>query len=224
MVAAIAAVAVVGSAVISSQASSDAADAQERASGKAVDTRNAQFTETKRLLQPWITTGVDAQKGQADLIGLGGVDAQQAAIDRLQGGAEFGSMKRLGENAILQNASATGGLRGGKTQAALAQYDDTLLSTLINQQYARLGGLSTEGRAAASAVGGVGTSVAEGNANDINNAGAAAAGGILGQGAAKVGAINGLTNAAGVYMGQPKTTTTSNTGTTGDFGGGPVFA
>lgn len=225
MVAAIAAVAVVGAAVISSEASSDASDAQAQASGKAVDTRNAQFTETKRLLQPWITTGVDAQKQQGELIGLGGVDAQQAAIDRLQGGAEFGSMKKLGENAILQNASATGGLRGGKTNAALAQYDDSLLSTLINQQYARLGGLSTEGRAAASAVGGVGTTVAEGNANDINNAGAAAAGGILGQGNAKVGAINGLTNAAGVYMGQPKTTTQPaiNDGS-GNFGGGPVFA
>lgn len=231
MVAAITAVAVVGgsllSSEISSNASEDAAHAQTEASNKSIDSRNAQFAETKKLLQPWITTGVDAASGQRDLIGLGTPDAQKAAIDRLRGGAEFGSLKTVGENAILANASATGGLRGGNVQAGLAQYDESLLSTLINQQYARLGGLSQQGLSAGNALAGVGTSVGEGNSIDINASGAADAGAALGRGRAQVGGVNGAVNAAGIYMGGSNTTTTPPPAinpNSGSFGGGPAFA
>lgn len=207
MVAAIGAAAMVASAYISSEASSDASAAQQKAGERSM-----------ALLQPWAQMGTKAGAAQADLVGLGGVDAQQAAIDRLKGGAEFGSLKKVGEDAILQNASATGGLRGGNTQAALAQYDQGLLSKLINEQYTRLGGISANG-----------INAVNGQVAANTDMGAAEAGGILGQAKAVTGGINGLSNAAGVYMGgRPAPTTVAATpnGTPmqGGFGGGPAFA
>src|SRR5206468_3591196 len=69
---------------------------------------------------------------QQDILGLNGPDAQQAAINRLQTMPAFTSALTLGENRILQNASATGGLRGGNTQGALAYFAPSLLAQQIN--------------------------------------------------------------------------------------------
>ena len=118
-----------------------------------------QFQEVQRVLSPFVTAGNQAiqdlkpyeQAGQRgiqgmqDLIGLGGEGAQQLAIDNIANGVEMQSLTQQGENAILQNASATGGLRGGNTQQALATFRPATLSALINQQYDRLGGLSSIG-------------------------------------------------------------------------------
>jgi hypothetical protein len=50
-----------------------------------------------------------------------------------------------GEEALLQNAAATGGLRGGNLQGALAQFRPQMLSNLITQQYNQLGGIGALG-------------------------------------------------------------------------------
>lgn len=141
--------------------------------------------------------GVDAVGMQRALAGLDGPQAQQAAIAQLEASPQFAAMLQQGENAILQNASATGGLRGGNTQAALAQFRPALLSSLIEQQYARLGGLAAAGQNAASNVAGLGQASAAGQAAqgaaiggslaDLMSAqGAYRAGGILGQQAARM--------------------------------------
>ncbi len=51
-----------------------------------------------------------------------GMEAQQGAISGLEGSPIFQALARQGEDAILQNASATGGLRGGNVQGALGQF------------------------------------------------------------------------------------------------------
>lgn len=209
MVAAIGAAAVVGSAMIQSNAADKAGDAQHAAGERA-----------GALLAPWADMGVRASTAQGELVGLSGPEAQQAAIDRLKGGAEFGSLKKAGEDAILQNASATGGLRGGNVNAALSQYDQSLLTKLINEQYTRLGGISAQG-----------INAVNGQAASATQVGAADAGAILGEAKALTGGINGLTNAAGVYMGSrpPPATTVATTPSGvpmqgGGFGEGPAFA
>jgi hypothetical protein len=98
---------------------------------------------------PYAESGAAAVSGQGDLAGLNGADKQQAAIAGIQASPEFAAMLKQGEDAILSNASATGGLRGGNTQGALAQFRPQLLSQLINQQYQRLGGLAGQGLQAA---------------------------------------------------------------------------
>lgn len=140
--------------------------------------------------------GEGASQQQQALAGLLGPEAQQAAIAALEGSPEFAAMLQQGEEAILQNASATGGLRGGNTQGALAQFRPALLSQLIEQQYARLGGLSQAGQSAAGNIAGMGQASAagvgagqlatgQGIAGIRSEQGAAAAGGIIGQAQAK---------------------------------------
>ncbi|WP_221175245.1 hypothetical protein, partial [Staphylococcus aureus] len=85
----------------------------------------------------------------AGLTALGQNAAQQTAIGNINNSAEMQTYLQQGENAILQNASATGGLRGGNTQAALAQFRPQLLNQLINQRYQNYAGLTALGQNAA---------------------------------------------------------------------------
>jgi hypothetical protein len=82
----------------------------------------------------------------------------------------------------LQQAAATGGLRGGNIQAALAQFRPQVLSGLIEQQYGRLGGLTQLGQASAAGVGSAGMQTGTNVSNLIQQQGAAQAGGALAQG------------------------------------------
>lgn len=189
--------------------SSNNADAARDASGRQVARDEASIAEARaardnvtKLLAPWVTTGNAANAGQADIAGLNGNPAQDFALSQIRTSPMFTSMKKTGEDAILQNASATGGLRGGNVQAGLAQFDETLLSKLIDQQYGRLTGLSNTGENAAAGTGAAGTNAAVQIGNLNSDAGAAEAGGILGVARANNQAINGLVNGAGVIAGR----------------------
>ena len=139
--------------------------------------------------------GAAGVAGQQDLLGLNGPAKQQAAIDAIRTSPQFTSMQQLGENRILANASATGGLRGGNVQGALAQFSPALLSQLIDQQYSRLGGLTTTG---ANAAAGVGSATANGQAQ----IGSAQAGQALANGSALQGVFSSGFGALGQYLGQ----------------------
>lgn len=169
----------IGSSYAQGQAAKDASAAQQAAA-----------VAGQAQLAPYAAAGTSSLKAQQDLAGLNGAAAQQAAIAALQASPEFTAKLALGEKSILSNASATGGLRGGNVQAALAQFSPQLLADQINQQYTRLGGLTQTGL---SASGGV--------VNLMQQGGAAAAGGELAQGRATAGYIGALVNAAGLYAG-----------------------
>lgn len=154
-----------------------AAAAREGAAG--VDRR---FEEFKRLMMPYVTGGQGAFQKSIDLSGAGSPEAQQAMIQGIQGGPEFQAMQQQGQNAILSNASATGGLRGGNVQGALAQFAPQLLAQLINNQFARFSGIAGQGANAAGAVGGGGMQAGQFAADLGQQAGAAEAGGVLAAG------------------------------------------
>lgn len=116
-------------------------------------------------LKPYQQAGLDALSGQRALIGLNGADAQQAAIAGLEGSPEMAAYIQQGENALLQNAAATGGLRGGNAQGALAQFRPALLAGMIDKQYERLGGLTSLGANTTGMVYQTGASAAAGQAN-----------------------------------------------------------
>jgi hypothetical protein len=96
-------------------------------------------------LDPFASAGAPALAQQQALLGLRGPQAQQAAIGAIEQSPAFQAQVRQGEEAILQAASATGGLRGGNVQAALAQFRPQMLQREIDLQYGRLGGLTTLG-------------------------------------------------------------------------------
>ena len=145
------------------------------------------------------TTG--SLSAQQDLLGLHGNTAQASAISGIQNSASFKSQLAQGENSILQNASATGGLRGGNTQAALAQFSPALLNQNIQQQYANLAGLTSLGQTSAAGVGTAGQNSANAISGINSQLGSALSGNALAQGTAFANGLNGITSAYGMYAG-----------------------
>ena len=138
-----------------SDAASSAANAQTAASNAQIAAQQEALAETRALLQPYVDAGDSALIGQLDLLGMGenGYAGQQAAIDNIEQSPLFQAQLKQGEDAMLQNAAATGGLRGGNMQGALAQYRPQMLNQQIQQQYGNLGGLVGMGQASAAGVG-----------------------------------------------------------------------
>ena len=199
------AVAIVGGAVIggavtaysSKEAAETAAEPQTEAAQAGITAQQTEFDKLQEGLRPYVEAGETALTAQQALIGLGGAEAQQAAILQLEESPQFTETVRQGEEAMLQQASATGGLRGGNIQAALAQYRPQILSQMIESQYAKLGGLTNIGQASAAQTGAAGMGAATNIANLYGQQGAAIAGQALAQGQATQQYVGDVTGAIG---------------------------
>lgn len=142
------------------QAAAQASDAQVRAADAGIAEQQYQFDALQELFKPYIEAGTKAIGGmqpyaeagapalaqQQAILGLSGAGEQAKAIAALEASPLYQSQVRQGEEALLQSASATGGLRGGNVQAALAQFRPQMLQNQIDLQYSRLGGLTELGQ------------------------------------------------------------------------------
>lgn len=176
--------------IMQSSAASDAAGAQTAAAEAGIAEQRRQFDLVQQLLKPYVEAGTPALQQQQALIGLQGPQAQQQAISALEQGAGFQAQVKAGEEALLQRASATGGLRGGNIQAALAQFRPQMLQREIETQYGRLGGLTSLGQQSAAGVGTAGLQTGARVAGLYGDVGAAQAGKELAQGQAMAGLFN----------------------------------
>jgi hypothetical protein len=162
-------------------AAGEAAGIQAGAAEAGIAEQRRQFDALQALLKPYTEAGQPALEAQQAFLGLRGPEAERAAIERISGGERFQELTRQGEEALLQRASATGGLRGGNVQAALAQFRPQVLNQLIEEQYGRLGGMTTLGQRSAAGVGAAGMESGTNVANLLAQQGAARAGGEIGQ-------------------------------------------
>ncbi|MDZ7905170.1 MAG: hypothetical protein U5N55_04905 [Cypionkella sp.] len=167
-----------------------------------IEESRRQFDVIRGLMQPYVDAGTGALSGQLNLIGINGQDAQRTAIEGLQNGSQFRALTQQGEEAILANAAATGGLRGGNVQGALAQYRPAMLQGLIDRQLGNLGGIASLGQNAAAGVG----NAAQNTGAQVNAAlgdqGAAQAGAALARGQANSNLFGAIGGAAGQFFGQ----------------------
>lgn len=163
-------------------AAQSAAATQAASADKGIAAQQAALEQFRQTLAPFVNAGTGALTGQQNLLGLNGAGAQQTAISGLQSSPAYQALSQSGQDAILANASATGGLRGGNVQSALAQFQPALLAQLIQQQYSNLGNLSTMGANAAAGVGNAGMQTGSNVANLLQQQGAAMAGGQIAQG------------------------------------------
>lgn len=199
------AAAVVGAAVVGGVASSQAqkssaksaAKSQADANEASIAEQRRQFDAVQELMKPYVNAGTQGLSGQQDLLGLNGADKQQAAIDAINNSSAMQTYLQQGENSILQNASATGGLRGGNTQSALSQFRPQLLNQLVNQQYQNLSGLTSLGQNAAAGVGNAGMQSANNISSLLQSTGQANAGSALAQGQANANMWNSVSSAIG---------------------------
>lgn len=173
---------VLGSAM-QSRAAGKAAGQQADAAQAGIEEQRRQFDEMRKLLEPYVQAGQPALQGMQAMLGLSGTEAQQKAIAGVEQSPLLQSLMRQGEEAMLQNASATGGLRGGNLQGALAQFRPQMLQQALDQQYARLGGLTSLGQQSAAGVGQAGMETGQAVAGLLQQQGAARAGGTLGRAA-----------------------------------------
>jgi hypothetical protein len=176
--------------MMQADAASEAAGIQAGASQAGIEEQRRQFDALQALLKPYTEAGLPALAQQQALLGLQGPEAEQAAIERIRSGETFQALTEQGEEALLQRASATGGLRGGNIQAALSEFRPQLLSSLIEQQYGRLGGMTQLGQRSAAGVGAAGMETGTNVANLLAQQGAARAGGELGEAKAFSGLFN----------------------------------
>lgn len=214
------------SSYVQGEGAKSAANTQAGAAQAGIAEQRTAFDKLQALLQPYVDVGKPAITGlkpyaeagvpafeqQQALLGLRGPEAERAAIERISGGARFQEMAQQGEEALLQRASTTGGLRGGNIQGALAQYRPALLSSLIEQQYGKLGGLADIGRetetnlakigqASAAGVGAQGVTTSTNVANLLGQQGQAIAGGQVGQAKAYGQMLNLPAQFLGMQMG-----------------------
>lgn len=200
-------------------AASAAAATQAAMSEAGIAEQRRQFDTMVKLMEPYVTAGAGALPGlqpyanvgapalaqQRALTGLDGPEAQRAALAMIEQSPEMQAYVQQGENAMLQNASATGGLRGGNLQGSLAQFRPQLLAELVNQQYGRLGGLTALGQQTTQNIAGLGQASAAGQgaqgmqsaaniANLLGNKGAAIAGGQMAQGSVVGNTFGNLVN------------------------------
>jgi hypothetical protein len=189
----------------SGKAVGNASAAQIGALGQGVDMIRSGLTAGTGALNPWLETGNDAVAAIAELLGLNGAGQQQSAIAGLKDSPLFRSLFSTGEEAILQNASATGGLRGGNINASLAEFGSDTLAQVIQQQLANLGGLSTLGLDAGRSVAGLNADASANIAKIFGAQGDATASALLAQQGIKNQSsnnlISGLTQFAGSDVG-----------------------
>jgi len=229
---------------IQSRAAGKAAGQQVEVAEKGIEEQRRQLDELRNLLQPYVQAGLPAIEGlrpfaeagapaleqQQALAGLRGPEAQRAAISSIEQSPLLQAQMRQGEEALLQQASATGGLRGGNIQAALAQFRPGMLQQAIEDQYGRLGGLTALGQlttqniaqlgqASAAGTGTAGLQTGANIADLLGQQGAARAGGTLGRAAPFVSAMNLPSQFLGLQMGMGRTP-----GFGSLFGGAPAGA
>lgn len=168
-----------------------AAQAQAQAQQQAIAEQRRQYDQSRSDFMPFLNAGTGALGSVQGLLGLSGGDVQAQLIEALKGSPAFTSRYDTGVDTILQNAAATGGLRGGNTQGSLANFGSTLLADVIQQQLGNLGGLVNIGSGTAGQLGQLGQSSAGNISNLLSQQGAARATGIAGQYGAWNNALSG---------------------------------
>lgn len=203
------AAAIVGSTVVGGvmsgnaqrDAANTAAGAQTESARLGIEEQRRQFDAIQKLLSPYVSSGENALASQMNLLGLNGPEAERTAIQRIASGKGFNAQVEQGENALRQNAAATGGLRGGNIQAALAQFRPQMLSSAIDSQFNKLGGIANIGQSSAAGVGAAGQQTGANIANLYGQQGAAQAGAALASGQAQANMWGSIANAIPMALG-----------------------
>jgi len=189
-------------AAIQANATRQAANAQVSASQKSVGEMRREFGIYRHMSQPFVNTGRQALWQQKDFLGLNGNAAQQAQMNNLMQSPEYQTNVQQSENALLANASATGGLRGGNTENSLAKIRPQILSGLEQQRLGNLANLSSMGQSAASGTGNAAIRTGNSISGQYNNAANAQASAALQLGKIGSNLSNGLFNTINQYQQQ----------------------
>lgn len=141
--AAVGAVAVAGvaSSAMSANQAGKANASQQQAAQNQLQLAQQQYDTMQTQISPYLAAGQTGLTDYGDLLGANGNDAQSAAISGIKAGPQYQGLMQTGNENILANASATGGLRGSNTSNTLANTSISTLNGLITQRLAGYGQL-----------------------------------------------------------------------------------
>jgi hypothetical protein len=140
---------------MSASAAGDAADAQSASAASNLALATKQYNTLQGQISPYLSAGQTGLTGYQDLLGANGNGAQGAAIGDIKNGAQYQGLMQTGNENVLANASATGGLRGSNTSNTLANTGISTLNNLITQKLAGYQGLIGAGQSALATSNGV---------------------------------------------------------------------
>ena len=129
-------------------------------------------TTATNQLSPWTTTGAPANADQADLLGLNGPDAANAAMSKFQTSPGYSFQLGQGLRAVDAGAAASGMARSGAALQAEQQFGQGLANTTFGNYFNQLQQLSGNGLTAAGGI----ANAATGGAADIGKVDTSAAG------------------------------------------------
>lgn len=174
-----------------------AAQLQFEGTQAGIEEQRRQFDITQGNLLPFQEAGVGALTQQQALLGLSGVEAQQAAFAGLEESPGQQFLRERQQRALVRNASAIGGLGGGNVRTALQEQAVGFAQQDIQNQFGRLGQLAGQGQNTAINLGQFGAQAA-GNIANLGVAGAEArASGVLGAQQARAQGSQNILGAAG---------------------------
>jgi hypothetical protein len=173
----------------SAKAVGKASAAQIAAQQQAIAEQRREYDQSRTDYQPFLTAGSSASDQIMRLLGLGdrgqsgmsNDQVQQGALDSVHNSPLYTSTYNSGRDAVLQNAAATGGLRGGNTDASLYNLGSDTFSQVLQSMMSNLGGVAGYGIQAAGGITNAGTNAANNiSASDVG-IGNSQAGSILGK-------------------------------------------
>ncbi|CDY76113.1 Phage DNA transfer protein [Caballeronia glathei] len=206
---------------MSANAAGDAADAQSQAAQSNLALATRQYDTMQQQISPYLAAGQTGLTAYGDLLGSNGAGAQNQAIGDIKNGAQFQGLMQTGNENILANASATGGLRGSNTSNTLANTSINTLNGLITQRLAGYGQLMGNGLNAVSgsqAAGNAFTGAATNANNQQANAATSQAGALSNAFNSGIGAITQGVNAYSTMGGAANQPTYGTTGA-----GNPIY-
>lgn len=187
--------ALIGSAM-SANASKNAAKTQADAAAQANAQQMQMYDQNVQRLQPWTQQGQVSLGNLGNLLGNNG--ANQASLYQQSPGYQF--QMDQGTQAILNNASALGGINSGATLKSLASFGQGLANQDFNQwlgnTYNMNMGVAGMGANSAGMTAGLGANTANTMGQNTLGAGNARAAGQVGAANAYGGALGSLGNLA----------------------------
>ncbi len=209
----LAATGAIGSSLIGANAAGNAADTQANAANRAADQQMQMFQQTQQNLAPWMKGGQQGYQALLQQLGIGSggqFDPNAPLVRRfsqqdIMQDPGYLFAQQQGQKAILNRASAGGGIWGGNTGKALADYVTGLAGQQATNafsrfnigqtnEYNRLAGISDTGVNAAGGIGRLGAAAAQSAGNFGTDAASAQAAGMMGQANAFSRGLGSLTN------------------------------
>ena len=186
-------------AAISSSGAQSAANTQSAAAQQAEQRLQQNYQNTVASETPYQAAGLQGLNQLTNLLGPGGYLSTPANYQQYQQSPGYQFQLQQGEQALLDQQSALGGVAGGNTLKALTNYGQGAAATDYqqfvnntmaqqNQLYGELGGLVNTGQGATTTVANAGQGTATQQANLITGAGSA-------QSAAQVAGANAFGSA-----------------------------